>query len=438
MSDRGLQRATAIGASWSLIIRASGMFVAFGVQTLLARKLGQHGYGRYVYVLGWMNIAMLFAKLEFDTLALRFIGSYAGLQKWGMLNGFLRKTQFLTLALSAGTSLLAAAVLVIARPYVNPRLFLAGMWACALLLPTALLTVQGGFLQGFQRMVAAQAPQQVIRPVAFLALLSAFIWRLGPDVRAWHAVLANLMATLIALGISNHYLNKSTPIRALAADPEFDMPLWMKTAGGLMVIAGAQLVIGMQSDVVIVGSMLGTHVAALYSTASQVATLVSFGAVAITAIFIPQLAALYFKRDMRGLQHLLQIMLLSAAGMTLPVLLGVIVLGHQLLGLFGEAYTVGYRVMFVLSFSQAAAAIVGVTGGYLLTMTGHEREAAKIIVGSSILNFLLSIILTRWIGMTGTALATYAATVVRSAWLYSFAKKELGLNLLPLKWWKAA
>lgn len=438
MRDRGLERATAIGASWSLVIRASGMFVAFGVQTLLARQIGQEGYGRYVYVLAWMNIAMLFAKLEFDTLGLRFIGSYAGTGRWALLSGFLKKTQYLTLLLSAGTGALAAVALVIARPYVDPALFLAGLWACALLVPTALLTVQGGFLQGFQRMVAAQAPQQLLRPIAFGLALSAFIWQLGAEVQAWHAVFANLLATALAVGVSTYYLSHSTPTGALAAEPEYDLPLWMRTSSGLMVIAGAQLVIGMQSDVVIVGSMLGTAVAAVYSTASQVATVVSFAPVATTLIAIPQLALLHAKRDMAALQRLLQLMLLTTAAMTLPVLIAVIVFGHVLLGLFGEAFKAGYEVMFILSFSQAASAVVGIAGGYLLTMTGHERAAAKIIVSTSILNLVLSVILTRWIGITGTAFATCAATLVRCAWLFVFAKRELKLNLLPLKWWQAA
>ena len=61
------------------------------VQTLLARKLGQNGYGRYVYVLAWMNVAMVVAKLEFDTLALRFIASYAGTHRWRWLCKCLRQ-----------------------------------------------------------------------------------------------------------------------------------------------------------------------------------------------------------------------------------------------------------------------------------------------------------------------------------------------------------
>lgn len=432
MRSLGVQRATAIGASWSLIIRAAGMVVSFAVQTLLARKLGQNGYGRYVYVLAWMNVAMVVAKLEFDTLALRFIASYAGTHRWALLYGFIKKTQRLTFMFSASTALLAAVAIVIARPYLHPRLALAGLWACVLLVPTAILALQGGFLQGFQRMVSAQAPQQLLRPVAFGVFLVGLYWRFGAAFLAWHAVLANLLATVLSLAVSTRYLNRSIPMRALVLKPEYEVALWMRTARGLMAIALAQIVIGAQSDVVIVGSILGTHMAALYSTASQVATLVSFAAAAITAIAIPQLAGLYARRDMHSLQRLLRLMLLSATGLTLPVLAIVIIWGHQLLGVFGEAFVAGYRVMFILSFTQAAAAIVGVAGGYLLTMTGHERDAAKIIVVSSILNLVLSLVLTPWLGMSGTAFATCTATVVRSAWLYWFAKRELKLNLLQV------
>ena len=73
--------ALAHGAVRSLAVNVAGTAVSFAVQVLLARKLGASDYGVYLYVLAWMNMAVLFAKIELDSCAVRFVGAYRATQK---------------------------------------------------------------------------------------------------------------------------------------------------------------------------------------------------------------------------------------------------------------------------------------------------------------------------------------------------------------------
>jgi O-antigen/teichoic acid export membrane protein len=432
----GVTSSRVISASWSFVIRAAGMVIAFGVQTLLARAIGRDGYGGYVYLMACMNIVVSFAMLEYETSGIRFVGTYVGTQQWGLLRGFLRETQSLVFAISLVLGLVGAVGIVILHDSMKPLLYSAGLWTCLLLPPTALLTVQSGYLQGFHRMVAAQAPLQVLRPVLFGGLVLYLVRTMGNQpLHTWHAVVGNLVATLITLGISTIYLRRSTPIEATRATPESNLKLWLYTAHGMMIIAVAQMVLGPQVDVVVVGSMLGARGAALYGTASQIGVLVSFAAGAITLVAIPEVATLYAQGRMRDLQRLLHLMLAGTTAVTVPAVVVVLMLGHWLLGLYGPAFQDAYPLLVIISINQAVIGVVGIMSGYVLTMTGHEKDAAVIISVCAVLNLVLSVVLTRLMdSAAGAAVATLLATTLRSAALAVFARRKLKLDLLPVGW----
>src|SRR5690348_1763303 len=55
----------------------AAMGLGFAVQVLLARSIGPHEYGLYLYVLGWANVAGLLSALEFSAAGTRYVSAYA-------------------------------------------------------------------------------------------------------------------------------------------------------------------------------------------------------------------------------------------------------------------------------------------------------------------------------------------------------------------------
>ena len=76
------------------------------------------------------------------------------------------------------------------------------------------------------------------------------------------------------------------------------------------------------------------------------------------------------------------------------------------LGWFGPEFVAGFPVLAVLATSAFIGATTGVLSGFLLTLTGHHRQAAVIVIGSAVLNLGLSVALTSAFGSIGTAVAT--------------------------------
>jgi O-antigen/teichoic acid export membrane protein len=115
---------------------------------------------------------------------------------------------------------------------------------------------------------------------------------------------------------------------------------------------------------------------------------------------------------------------------TLPIALVLLLLGKWLLGLYGAPFRAAYPVLVLLVIAASTVALVGSLGGFLLTMTEYQKEAAWIIGGSALLNLALAVVLTPLFGLVGTASATLIATVARSAVLVVFLRRTMGVNVL--------
>jgi O-antigen/teichoic acid export membrane protein len=428
----GIARTLARGAIWSLVISAGGSAIALGVQMLLTRSLGQAEYGRYLYALAWMNAALLLGKLELDTAALRFVGAYAGATGWSLLSGFLRRATRVVLLASLSVAILGASIVWLIRSTLPTGLAQALWIACALLPVTAMTLFKASCLQGFKRVPQSQGPNALLRPLLFGAGVVVAVYGFGEALTAPTAVMLNLLASIPVLFLTARFLRNAIPADARTARPQYETRHWLNTAGGLLAIAAAQLVLGTQADVLVIGTMLTPGEAGVYGAASQLASLIIFGVTAVVFIALPMISDFHARGRHAELQHLVKLVQLANLGVSLPVFAIMLFEGAMLLGWFGPEFVVGVPMLTVLSTGAFIGATTGVLAGFLLTLTGHQRQAAVIIIGCAVLNLVLSLTLTHLFGAVGTATATTTATLVRSVLLVLYCWKLLGVRAIPL------
>ncbi|HEY2855849.1 MAG TPA: oligosaccharide flippase family protein [Gemmatimonadaceae bacterium] len=427
----GIAHTLARGAVWSVGINVGGYLLAFFVQMLLTHSLGRVQYGHYAYALALMNTALLFGKLELDTCALRFVGMYDGAKQWSLLRGFLARMSRLVGVTSFSVAAVSALVV-----WASARALGVGtvssLWAaCALLPVTALLDFRSRCVQAFKKVPESQAPSLLMRPMVFGIGVALATYVFGIRLSAAEAIALNLLGALLAFLLCDHFLRATVPAEVAQAAPEYETKKWLHTAVSLLVIAGAQLVLGTQMDVVVVGSLLGATDAGLYQVASQLASLITFGITAIIYIALAMISDLHARGRKAELQQLVTV--LSAANLAVS-LVGVVVIvfmGRTVLGWFGPSFPAAYPVLLVLSSSSFVAATVGILAGFLLTLTEHQRSAATVVVVSALINLTLSLVATRAFGAIGTASATAATTLLRSGVLAVYCWKLLGIRVSP-------
>lgn len=424
--------AVARGAALSFGINVVSMGLGFLVQLQLARALLPAEYGIYLVVSAWINVAMLAGKLEFDPCAVRYVGAYAGTGRWSHLRGFLRRSHQIVTTASLGVATIVTIGVLLLRSFVPSGQLASYLIGCAILPIASLLLLQFGCLQGFRRVVRAQAPNLLVRPLLFGLMLAVVVYGFHAHLAATQALGLQLITAALALGLSTFFLRRSVPDDVASAPPAYDTREWLRTSRGLMVIAGANLLLSSQADLLIIGALLGTERAGVYGVASQFAALIGFGVTGVLFCTTPMISSLHAQGDRVGLQRLTRTATRLNMAVSLPILPILVVFGHRLLGLFGPGYVSGYPVLLLLSASVVLASTIGALSGFLLTMTGQQVIAGKVIVGSALLNLALTITLTPLFGPVGTAAATGVAGIVRASVLAIVVWRRLGVSILPL------
>ena len=419
------------GAMWSIGGNATGLAASFVTQVILARSLEAMRYGVYSYLLAWVNVAVLVGKLEFDNVAVRFVGAYDGQRRDGLLRGFLQYGWRVVGGTATAVALAAGLVAWLLRRHLHTGIE-GGIWPAGVLVPlSALLLFSSSALQGLRRVPQSQLPQLVLRPMLFgLAILLAGSG-IGLGIGVGAAVALNAAATAVSLGLSLYLLGRAVPTSAIGAAPAFDTAQWMRAVRGFIVISAAQLILSPQADILVVGTLLGPHDAGLYSVASQVASLVGMGAAAVIFVVLPVVSGLHAQGRRVELQHLVVRTVQACGAVSVPIFVLLFIAGHVPLHADGAAFVDAYPILVVLSAVSVVAAMFGALSGYLLTMTGHEWEASRVIVGAALLNLALTFVLTPTLGAVGAALATAAATLTRTELLRRRVRRYLGVAVLP-------
>jgi O-antigen/teichoic acid export membrane protein len=286
-------------------------------------------------------------------------------------------------------------------------------------------------LHAFKKVPESQIPTLIVRPLLFGLGVALTSYVFGVKLTATDALALNCLGAAVALCILLRYLRRAIPREARRGAPSYETRQWLHTAFGFLVIGGAQLVLGTQTDVVVVGSLLGAKDAGLYQVASQLAAIGSFGVTAIIYTALAMISDLHAQHRQADLQQL--VTLLSRANLAVSVLIvGVLgFAGPAILAWFGPGFPAAYPVLLVLSSASFIGSTVGILAGFLLTLTGHQREAATLVVGSAILNLTLSLFATRAFGAIGTASATSLTAFLRSGVLALYCWKLLGIRLTP-------
>jgi O-antigen/teichoic acid export membrane protein len=426
-------RGVAGSAFRSLMVSVAGAAISFGGQVVLARALGQESFGVYLFALAIMNAASILGKFEMDGASSRFLAGYVGAGQWSLARGFeqwSRRTALLASLIVAGGG---AAIVLLVRDRLSetPALPAALLAASALLVVNARLILNGGHLQALHQYVQSLTPANVVRPALFACIIAVGYFALGWRASPAQAILANLASTLVAVALTVVFLRRARPAQLATATPAMDRQRWLRASYGLVAIGIASLVISQQSDLIVVGTLVSPADAALYGSAAQFAYLLTFGQASVSFVAAPMISGLHERRDRAGLQRLVRAVFIANSLVTLPIILGLVLFGHQLLRIYGPQYDAAYPVLVLLGLAALCVGLVGGTSGFLLTMTEYQHQAAWIIGSSAALNLALTLVLTPTFGLIGTASATLVATVARTGVLVWFIRRRMGLSVIP-------
>jgi O-antigen/teichoic acid export membrane protein len=172
-----------------------------------------------------------------------------------------------------------------------------------------------------------------------------------------------------------------------------------------------------RSDVLILGYWVTSAEVGVYSAAGQTAAVLALFLGSLNTLCAPTIGEIAATRDLARLRQVYQSIARWTLVCTAPVFVLLVMFGHDILALFGGAFSGGVACLVILAFGQLVYSVSGLSSTILL-MFGHSRTVmwntfvlAVLLVGTN------WVCIPRW-GIMGAAIAvaiSMAAVTVISA-----------------------
>ena len=426
-------RLTLAGAlSGSLVVRLAGAGAAFGLHAMLARLAGAEQYGTYSYVLAWIGVLVLISTLGLDVALVKYSAAYQAQAQWAHLKGIVRWSQRVVLTVACTIAILAALAAGLGQDRLEPLLLHTVWIGCGVLPVMAVLHLTEARLMGLRRVVLAEMPNGVLRPVAMAGMVALLFWLPGRQLRSPDAMGLHLLVLTAVFVMSAALLWRVARPPATAVTASYDTRAWRRVSLPLWVEGGLRL-LSASLDILLVGAMLGVAEAGVYAIVNRLAELIAFGTNASQAAVRPYIAALHAEGDRDAMQRI--VTTASSWGTLFAVVTcGALIPSRALLlRQFGEEYLLGASVLLPLSLGYLVAACTAVVHS-VMNMSDHQSANMRITATCLAVKLPLSgVAISRW-GVTGAAVVSGGMLAFSCLWSWRYVHRNLGIDGTVFSW----
>lgn len=421
---------------WSIILKSTSTCLTFLATVFLARKLGASGYGVYAYAFALINLISIPAHAGLPDLVTRETAQAIALKKWSYVKGIWRWSGRMVALLSIFIVIILGPLFTMWQGGIQNIKGQTFILALLLVPLIALGNLRGAALRGLQHIVAGQIPEFLLRPAFFLLFIIGALLLVPNKFSAPLAMAMYVLASLLSFLIGAWMLWWYTPRKLLKSQPPAQKKEWLSSSLMFALIVGFS-VINNQASTVILGIIKSPTDVGLFKVALQVGILASFVLQAINRTVAPHFADLYVKGEISRLQRLVTYSARVVLLFNLILTGAFITLGQILLPLFfGSEFAASYYPLLILLIGQIVNSAAG-SVGYLLNMTGNEKETLRGVSIASGVNIVLNLTLIPFLGVTGAAIATAISMITWNVLLWWRVRTVLGINSLafniPLK-----
>ena len=369
------------------------------------------------------------ALMGLDSFLVRKISTYQNQCEWRLMRGALSWANKISWISSFSLSALAILGALISRGQMEPAVFETFCIAMLLIPLTTSARIRQAVLQGLNRIILGQMPEQIIFPILFIVLSSSKWSFLAQSFSPQTVMCLRLLAMGIVFLFGVFLLRKVLPEHFKSATPQFKTTEWFKIAVPMMWMSGAH-VINSYCDSVMLGTFRGSAEVGLYTVATSGAFLVVLVLAGVNTSISPIVAALYSKNNIEKLQEVVKnsTRWTFLSGLIVGILL--LIFGYWFLLVFGIEFTQAKPALNILVIGNISMSCMG-TVAVVLVMTGKERIAMKGFGMGAALNILLNALFIPQWGMEGAALATATSITICYIFLTWVAYRDLKIQVLP-------
>lgn len=401
----------AIGVSRVTAIALDGL-----AYVVLARYLGPATYGQYVSIFAFLSLIDLAADMMTLDVTVREIAAQPD-----------RSSTWLSAAtvLRMGLALIGILAFSVYASWTgmsrDPGLA-STVVVAALLLPVGALRTP---LAAFRAHMRMHYELGIVLVTRFVNLVLVFA------VASRGGTLAQLFAVTIASRALLAFLGWTAAVRQFGFVPELNAAAIRQLARESlpMGISGVFVAVQLKADILLVGAIVGTEAAGLYSVVAQLPEYLLYVPVIFTTPALPVLSRCIADRGTREFQQLYQAMFDTVMALVIPIaVIGIIVPQQTVTFLFGEAFAPAASVLPLLIMSVVfmwfshATAIAAVAARLQHHFIWIQAVCVAVFVA------LDATLIPSW-GTTGAAVARLVAAAMAPAFTYALLRRRLGASL---------
>ncbi len=429
LADRSDSRVAQIIAGKVFLMRVVSAMLALVSQVLLARWMGKFEFGTYIYVWTWVLMIGSIAGLGMSSAARRFIPEYTELNALDRLRGFLSGARWLSFAIATGIGALGALGVTLLAPYLDRFTVMPLYLACVIIPIYGVVEVQAGIAQSYDWPLLALTPFYIFRQLAVTGVMG-LCWALGAPTDAVTAMIVAVAATWAVTIVQLFVLDRRLRRKVPAGPKRYEPKAWLATSLPIFVVEGFYLLLT-YVDILAIEQLRSPDEVAVYFAAARLLALVAFVYFAIAGATTHKFTKYHVAGDKDRLAKFFAETIRWTFWPSLAACAAILALGRPLLSLFGEGFTAGYPVMFILAVGMLSRAAVG-PAERLLNMLGERKQCAGVYALAFAINLALCVLLIPRIGIEGAAVATSTALAVESILLYRVAKRRVGFHVFIL------
>lgn len=409
----------------SVIVRILAALSLFFVSLVIGRKLGAGEAGYFFLAFSICSFLAAISRIGLDNTVLRFTGAAMPEGDWGVVQVVLNRALYVTLTVSipvaTGVYLFSdsLSVYIFDKPHLAPVL----QGIAPGIVGLSLFTLIAMSLQGLRKIVASVVVVNIFLNV--LLILIVLVIDI-PSAAQVARVYSGAALLTVLFGLYLYFRSVEPGLGSISWAELFQscMPLWI-------VVLMSQLT--QFSGQFIAGAWVSSQELAQLAVAQRTALLTSFILMAVNIVVAPQFASMYKKGDMKELEKLALTSVKLMGVFALPIVLAMLLFSETIMGFFGEGFSQGSALLKILVIGQFINVITG-SVGYLLTMSGHEKDYRNTVLISGPLALILGLSLVPMFGSTGSAIATAIAIASQNLIAVWWVRKRLGFNTLAV--WK--
>jgi len=411
----------ALESLWAFFIRALGTGSGFLMNLAITRTLGASEAGYYFLSLAVITFLSSFCRMGLDNTVVRFVGGCAAEQNWGGANSAVRQSLAATLLFSTACAALIWLTAPLSASWIfnKPELSSVLRAISPGLIGLSLCFLLSYALQAVRTVTGAVFAQSIGIGLGMVAV-SFLLSNAEQAGRAY--TLISIAVALLALfwWQKSHPRQKGEfPRQRLWASA---LPLWIVTGTTALQQWSGQFV---------AGAFVPSEELARFAVAQRTSLLVSFLLIAVNLVVAPRFAALYQQGKIEDLRRIAQSSVRIILALVTPVIAVLFFGADWIMRIFGPEFPEGANLLRILAIGQFVNAATG-SVGYLLMMSGHERDSRNIALFIGPLAIGLALALTPVFGATGAATATAIAVASQNLLAGYFVKKRLGFSTMAI------